>query len=51
MVDEAVRQRIRYLIEHGGVIPQEPPASRRLVCAVSLLIVALELVDIALELF
>ncbi|MEY4402306.1 MAG: hypothetical protein RIR91_341 [Verrucomicrobiota bacterium] len=49
MVDEAVRQRIKYLAEHGGVMPQEPPASKRWLCGIGLVIIALQVVEIALE--
>jgi hypothetical protein len=31
MTDEHVRQRIAYLIEHGGLLPEKSPVSRRLV--------------------
>ena len=50
MPDEATRQRIKYLVEHGGVMPQEPPASRRWLVAVGVAIATLQLLEIALHL-
>lgn len=49
MVDEAIRQRIKYLVEHGDMMPQEPPASRRWLCGIGAVIVVLQLVEIALD--
>lgn len=50
MVDEHIRQRIKYLVEHGDVIPSEPPATRRWLLAVGIIIAVLQLVDIIIHL-
>lgn len=50
MVDEHIRQRIRYLVEHGGVLPQEQPATRRWLVGIGLVIIALQMVNIVLHL-
>jgi hypothetical protein len=38
---EGIRQRIRYLIEHGGAYPEEPPDKRHTIIIVMLAVVAL----------
>jgi hypothetical protein len=43
--DETLRQRIQYLMQHGGVYP-DPPAKWRMW---AIAIVALEVVHVALE--
>lgn len=48
-MDEKVRQRIKYLVEHGGVWPEEPAASRRCLLAVGAVLVVLELVGLAIQ--
>lgn len=50
MVDEAVRQRIKYLVEHGDVIPPDPPATRRWLIGLGAVLGALQLVELALHL-
>lgn len=50
MSDEVIRQRIKYIIEHGEAFPQEPPVSRRWVCGIGALIVGLQVVEIILQL-
>lgn len=50
MTNEAVRQRIKFLVEHGEVMPAEPPATRRWLLGVGAVMVVLQLVEIAVEL-
>lgn len=49
MVDEAVRQRIKYLIEHGDVIPADPPATRRWLIGLGVVLGMLQLVEFVLH--
>lgn len=51
MVDEQIRQRIKYLVEHGELMPQEPPASRKWLLGVAVVIAALQIIEIGLHLF
>lgn len=50
VVDEHIRQRIRYLVEHGGVLPQEPPVTRNWVIGFGSVIIVLQVIGIALHL-
>lgn len=48
-VEQAVRQRIKYLIEHGELYPQEKPLERRLGLALLGTIAILQIIDLALK--
>jgi hypothetical protein len=50
MVEDIVRQRIKFLIEHGELYPTERPAERSLVVRAVILILILQVVDIVLSL-
>ena len=49
-MDENVRQRIKFLLEHGGVWSEDPPVTRRCLLAIGGVVIALELLEIALHL-
>ena len=46
---QLVKQRIHYLIEHGGVYPVPAPAGRKLILQATLAVVALLALDILLS--
>jgi hypothetical protein len=49
MQREALRQRIRYLLEHGGTYPEHPPdRTRWLVFALLVAIAAMEAIELLL---
>lgn len=48
-MDDAVRQRIKYLIEHGELYPMEKPAEKSLFVKVTVVIVVLQFFDIYLS--
>lgn len=45
MTESLVRQRIRYLIEFGGVYPAEEPASKNFVLKVAAAIIAVDVLE------
>lgn len=47
-MDEATRQRIKYLMEHGGVLPRKPSLSRCQALLIGGTVIVLQLVEIAL---
>ena len=51
MGDETIRQRIKYLVEHGELYPVERPPERDLFLRVIAVILSLQVAHIFLDLF
>jgi len=51
VTNNLVRQRIRYLIEFGGLYPAEEPASKNFVVKVAGVLVLAQLVGMIVEVF
>lgn len=46
---DAIRQRIKYLVEEGGLYPVEPPATKPLLLRLVGVLVFLETIDLILH--
>jgi hypothetical protein len=49
MTSEAVRQRIKFLVEHGGVYPEEKAATRPLMVGLAMTIIVLQIIELAAQ--
>lgn len=47
-MDESTRQRIKYLTEHGGLLPRPPILSRAQALSIGAVVIALQLLQIFL---
>lgn len=48
-MEDTLRQRIKYLIEHGELYPVEKPAERNLFIKAVIVILVLQVIDIAVS--
>lgn len=47
-MDEATRQRIKYIVEHGDLLPRAPSLSRQHALLIGAAVIALQLIEIGL---